>query len=131
MTGTMLLAVLMLFAPVLPGSGTYRWVRALPMGSGAWQDHWIPDRFPMALMPSPGPAGRLWMVGGLGVWSSANGRGWVRESAELPWGERHGAVTVHFRGELWSFQSRRAIAAALPAMCGISSARVRRRLRGA
>jgi leucine-zipper-like transcriptional regulator 1 len=80
----------------------HHWGQALPPGSGAFQETWAPGKFPLALKPVPGPGNRLWMVGGRGVWSSADGLSWERATAELPWGDRAGGVTVFFRGELWT-----------------------------
>src|SRR5687768_6298113 len=90
---------LLLLPPLGPIS--YRWDRALPWGSGAWQESWRPGRIPLAIRPVVGPDQRLWMVGGLGVWVSADGIRWRRTTAHPPWGNRFGAVTVSFRGELW------------------------------
>jgi len=69
---------------------------------GAWQESWTAGHVPLALRPSLGPKGRLWMVGGRGVWSSSDGFTWDRATARLPWGDRYGAVIVFFRGELWA-----------------------------
>lgn len=88
-----------------PDSATqagYQWTQVRPFGSGAFQESWAPGRVPLALKPIPGPENRLWMVGGRGVWSSSDGVQWDRVQTELPWGDRFGAVTVYFRGELWS-----------------------------
>jgi len=80
----------------------YQWTQVLPFGSGAFPERWTPGRVPLALKPVAGPDNRLWMVGGRGVWSSPDGIQWDRLQTELPWGDRVGAVTVFFRGELWT-----------------------------
>ncbi len=85
-----------------PATEGYQWAQVRPFGSGAFQEAWTPDRVPLALKPVPGPENRLWMVGGRGVWSSPDGLQWDRVQTALPWGDRFGAVTVLFRGELWS-----------------------------
>lgn len=80
----------------------FTWTRAQSWGRGAWQESWTPDHIPLAITPVVGPEGRLWMVGGLGVWSSADGLRWDRASDRRSWGERYGATTVFFRNELWA-----------------------------
>jgi hypothetical protein len=77
MTGTTLLAALLLLAH---SAG-----RRLPLGAHtrdgvrAWQDRWIPGRFPMAISPLPAPA--LAVDRGLG---GAGDGGLIREPAQLP-----------------------------------------------
>jgi hypothetical protein len=78
------------------------WTRVLPWASGAFQESWTAGRVPLAIKPLVGPGSRLWMVGGRGVWKSVDGIDWKRTTDRLPWGERYGAATEFFRGELWS-----------------------------
>jgi hypothetical protein len=77
------------------------WQRVRPWGSGSWQESWTVGTVPLALQPVVGPDDKLWMIGGRGVWRSANGTDWERVASKLPWGDRYGAATVSFRGKLW------------------------------
>jgi hypothetical protein len=81
---------------------SYEWTRVRPAGSGSWQESWSLGTVPLALTPIVGPDRALWMVGGRGVWRSANGVHWTRATDRPPWGDRHGATAVFFRGELWA-----------------------------
>ena len=99
----LLVGVLPLSASVSvpPTEAAYVWTRIRGWGAGTFQESWREGTVPLAVKPLVGPQGKLWMIGGRGVWSSRDGISWARNAARLPWGDRYGGEASLFRGALW------------------------------
>jgi hypothetical protein len=107
-TLTLLLGVLPVGVPsdVIPYTAAtidsrHVWTRIRGWGAGSFQETWREGQVPLAIKPLVGLEGKLWMIGGRGVWSSRDGIQWTRNTTRLPWGDRYGAEASFHRGRLW------------------------------
>src|SRR5215469_18402275 len=85
--------------PALPTH--YQWQQMLPRGHGAYEQDWVPGKWPMGIPAQVAIDGNLWMVGRKHSWSSSDGLNWTGYPKK-DWGERISISYFFFDNKLWA-----------------------------